>query len=106
MLIRGGVADLGRIPTFTPQLDPDSNLPVAITVTVDVPSDDDSIDDDYDPGDNDNASFDSSIDDSIIFDADFPNHNGDDEITGVDQHQNQDDILFPMHADADIEGVP
>ena len=24
----------------------------------------------------------------------------------MDQNQNQDDILFPMHADADIEGVP
>ena len=85
-------------------MDPESDLPVVTTVAV--PCDDDSTDNGYDPQDDDDASSNSSIDDSIVFYAAFPNYNGDDEITGVYQNQNQDNILFPMHADADIEGVP
>ena len=97
------------VPVNTPETDPDSDLPVTTTAMVDVSSDDNSTDDDYDL--DDDASSGSSIDDSIVFEADFPNHNVDDEITGVDQNQNDqnqndNDILFPMHANPNIDGVP
>ena len=74
------------VPINTPESDPDSDsdLLVTTTVMVDVSSDDNSTNDDYDP--DDGASSESSIDDSIVFEADFPNHNVDDKITGVDQN--------------------
>ena len=82
------------VPMNTLETDPDSDLPVTTTVMVNVSSDDKSTDDDYDPNDDDDASSNSSIDDSIDFDADFHNHNVDDEITGVIKNQNDNDIFF------------
>ena len=95
-----------NVSLITPETNPDSDIPVATPVMVGVSSDDDYTDDDYNLDADDDAFSDSSINDSIVFDADFPNHNVDDEITGVDQTQNDNDILFPMHVDPNIDKVP
>ena len=90
------------IPHIPPEPDPDSIIPIATTVAANFPSNDNSTDDGYDPQDDpdDDSSKNSSIDNSIVFDADFPNSNGDDEITGVDQYKNivdnDDANLFPF----------
>ena len=95
----------GVIPHIPLSLDPNSTLPVSTTIVVDVPSDDDSTDDDYDVQADNNAFSNSSIDNTIIFDAASPNHNDDDKITGVDQNNNND-IIFPMHAVDDVDVIP
>lgn len=101
---RHNVCDI--IPNIPPEREPNSTLPVATTMAVNVLfNDDTSTDDDYDPQANDNDASNFSIDNTIVFDADFTNHNGDDEIIEVDQNNN-DNNLFPIHAANDIDGIP